>query len=231
MTQLRSAYGDTLRAVVLYGSAVAGERVARHSDYNVLVIVSEVPLARLRELSAVTRSWRNDGNPAPMTFTEREWRASADVFPMEYADILERHKVLFGSAPFDGVTVDPQDLRLQVEHETMGVLLRLRNAMLAAGVDAGEQLNLMTASLSSLMIVFRAVLRLHHVTPPQSYADLVAETARATGMDPAPFLEVVGHARATATIPKERAGAVLAAYLQGMERVATHVDALPHPSH
>ena len=230
VTQLRSAYGDTLRAVVLYGSSVAGERVAKRSDYNVLVIAREIPMARLRELSAVTRAWRADGNPAPMTFTEHEWRSSADVFPMEYADILERHRVLFGSAPFDGLVVDPRDLRLQVEHESMGVLLRLRAAVLAAGIDAGEQLALMTASLSSLMIVFRA-LRLHGATPPQSYSDLVTEVAQRTGMDPAPFREVVGHARGTAPIPKERAGTVLAAYLHGMEHVAAHVDSLPQPSH
>jgi hypothetical protein len=217
--------------VVKYGSSVAGERVAKHSDYNVLVIASEIPLARLRELSAVTRAWRADGNPAPMTFTEHEWRSSADIFPMEYADILERHRELFGTAPFDGIRVDPRDLRVQTEREAMGVLLRLRGAVLAAGTDASEQLALMSASLSSLMIVFRAVLRLHGETPPQSYTELATKVAGHAGMDPAPFLEVVGHARGTAPIPKERAGAVLAAYLHGMERVAGHVDALPQPSH
>src|SRR5258707_8543144 len=30
--------------------------------------------------------------------TVDEWRHSADVFPMEYADILERHRVLHGAA-------------------------------------------------------------------------------------------------------------------------------------
>ena len=99
VAQLRAAYGEALRSVVLYGSAAAGgaEHVAKRSDFNVLIIVNEVPLGRLRELSAVTRAWRDAGNHPPMTFTDSEWRASSDVFPMEYADILERNKVLYGN--------------------------------------------------------------------------------------------------------------------------------------
>ena len=46
-----------------------------------------------------------------MTLTTREWRSSADIFAMEYADILERHKILYGEAPFDGIRVAPRDLR------------------------------------------------------------------------------------------------------------------------
>ncbi len=118
--QLQLAYGNGLRSVVLFGSAVAGEHNPKKSDYNVLVIVDSLPLARLRAVAAVSKAWAEDGNPPPMTFTTNEWKSSSDIFPMEYADILERHRVLFGEAPFDGIRVSPSDLRLQVEHETMG---------------------------------------------------------------------------------------------------------------
>ena len=35
--QLKKVYGAQLRAVVLYGSAAAGEHIPKRSDYNVLV--------------------------------------------------------------------------------------------------------------------------------------------------------------------------------------------------
>src|ERR1051325_11729045 len=133
VTQLRAAYGSGLRSVVLYGSAAAGDHIPSRSDYNVLVIVDQLDAARLRAASATARAWGEAGNPAPMTLTESEWRGSADVFPMEYADILERHKVLFGEAPFDGIRVERSDLRLQLEQEAMGKLLKLRQGVLAAG--------------------------------------------------------------------------------------------------
>jgi hypothetical protein len=225
--QLRGAYGETLRAVVLYGSAVAGEHIQKQSDYNVLVIVDDFSLDRLRATSAVARGWRDSGNPAPMTFTTQEWRTSSDVFPMEYADILERHKVLYGDVPLDGITIDPAALRLQAEHEALGVVFRLRQRVLIAGTDTAEQLKLLTASLSSLMIIFRSILRLHGQTPPQNYVELVRDASERAGFDAAPFYDVIYHVRRERTIPKDRAGSVLAGCLRGMEAAAAHIDAFP----
>ena len=128
--QLQLAYGGGLRSVVLFGSAVAGEHNPKKSDYNVLVIVDSLPLERLRAVAAVSKAWAEDGNPPPMTFTTSEWKSSSDIFPMEYADILERHRVLFGEPPFNGIRVSPSDLRLQVEHQTMGKLLQLHRDLL-----------------------------------------------------------------------------------------------------
>lgn len=230
VSQLRAAYGTALRSVVLYGSAAAGggEHVAKKSDYNVLVIVDDVPLDRLKELSAVARAWRGAGNPTPMTFTEREWRDSSDIFAMEYADILERNRVLYGESPFEGITVDPADLRLQVEREAMGVLLRLRGAVLLAGTDSAEQIKLMTASLSTLMVVFRGVLRLAGRTPPRGYAEIAREVSAMAGIDAAAFEAVSRQLHDPGEIPKDRAREMLGAYLNGMGRVATYVSALPN---
>src|SRR5258706_11557984 len=92
VSQLQLAYGDGLRSVVLFGSAVAGEHNPKSSDYNVLVIVDSLPLPRLRAVAAGSKAWAEDGNPPPMTFTASEWKSSSDLFSMQYADILERHR-------------------------------------------------------------------------------------------------------------------------------------------
>jgi hypothetical protein len=230
VTQLRGAYGTALRSVVLYGSAAAGggEHVAKRSDYNVLIIVEDVPLERLRELSAVTRAWRDDGNHPPMTFTAREWQASSDIFPMEYADILERNRVLYGEPPFAGISVAHDNLRLQLERESIGLLLRLRGAVLLAGTDTGEEIKLMTDSLSALMIVFRGILRLSGRKPPHGHAEIAKEVALLAGIDASPFETVARQLRDSKAVPKERAREVLGAYLTGMEAVAMYVSALPN---
>src|SRR5687768_2360874 len=132
VSQLQSVYGPTLRSVILYGSAVGGEHIARRSDYNVLVVLDSVPLDRLPAIGAVLRSWGESGNPPPMIFTSGEWRASADVFPMEYSDILERHRVLYGEDVTEGISVSRPDLRLQVEQQALGKLLHLRSEAMAA---------------------------------------------------------------------------------------------------
>src|SRR5260221_6124455 len=101
-----------------------------------------------------------------MTMTVDEWRHSADVFPMEYADILERHRVLHGAPPFEGISVSNDDLRLQLEPQVMGKLLQLRPGPLVAGTDTKPQIELIEPSFSTVMVLFRALLRLDRVKPP-----------------------------------------------------------------
>jgi predicted nucleotidyltransferase len=222
--QLQLAYADALRSVVLFGSAVAGEHRPNKSDYNVLVIVDALPLDRLRAVAAVSKAWAEDGNPPPMTFTTREWRTSADIFPMEYADILERHRVLYGTLPVEGLRVNPADLRLQVEHQTMGKLLQLRQAIMGAGGDSALQLEVLDKSLSTLMVIFRAIVRLHGQVPSQDYEALTLSVAQRAGFSPEPFVKVIRHARKTEKLSRDNASLILEEYLAAMERLVAYLD-------
>jgi predicted nucleotidyltransferase len=222
--QLQLAYADALRSVVLFGSAVAGEHRPNKSDYNVLVIVDALPLDRLRAVAAVSKAWAEDGNPPPMTFTTREWKSSADIFPMEYADILERHRVLYGTLPVDGVSVKPADLRLQVEHQTMGKLLQLRQAIMGAGGDSALQLEVLEKSLSTLMVIFRGIVRLHGQVPSQDYEALTASVAERAGFSPEAFVRVIRHTRGTEKLPRENASLILEEYLAAMERLVAYLN-------
>jgi predicted nucleotidyltransferase len=222
--QLQLAYADALRSVVLFGSAVAGEHRPNKSDYNVLVIVDALPLDRLRAVAAVSKAWAEDGNPPPMTFTTREWKSSADIFPMEYADILERHRVLYGTLPVDGLRVNPADLRLQVEHQTMGKLLQLRQAIMGAGGDSALQLEVLEKSLSTLMVIFRGIVRLNGQVPAQDYEALTLSVAERAGFSPEPFVRVIRHARGTEKLSRDNASMILEEYLAAMERLVAYLD-------
>jgi hypothetical protein len=224
VSQLQTVYGPQLHAVVLYGSAAAGEHIPKRSDYNVLVVVDELTMQHMRAEAAVARAWRESGNPPPLTMTRAEWRGSADIFPMEYADILERHRVLYGTAPFDDITVDRRHLRLQLEHQAMGKLLKLRQGVLASGGDQKAQVELLAASLSTIMVVFRAVERLHGAVPPTDYDRLSRDVARRVGFDAEPFVRVVRHVRGEDRIRPADATTVLAGYIDGMSRLVAYLN-------
>jgi hypothetical protein len=226
VAQLRAAYGDTLRSVVLYGSAAGGEHIPKRSDYNVLVIADALPAERLRAAAAIGAAWTEGGSPPPMTLTLDEWRASSDIFAMEYADILERHKVLHGAPPFEGISVARRDLRLQVEREAMGKLLQFRQGVLAAGNDGKRQLALLEASLSTLMTIFRAVARLGGDTPPADNEALATSVATRAGFDAAPFTRVVRHVRGSEKLTSRETEPLIAGYLSGLERLVAYVDRL-----
>ena len=229
VSQLRAAYGSALRSVVLYGSAAAGQQTKR-SDQNVLVIVDTLDAKQLSAASAVSRAWADAGNPAPLTLTTAEWRTSSDIFPMEYADILERHRVLHGEAPFEGISVDIPHLRLQLEQEAMGKLIKLRQGVLASGGDGQRQLDLLAASVSAIMIVFRAFLRLHGEKPPTDNVALAEAVGRRAGFDAASFVRVIHHVRGESPVKVGDAGAVLAEYLRGTEQLVSYLDRYRAPA-
>jgi predicted nucleotidyltransferase len=224
VTQLKAAFGADLSSVVLYGSAAGGDHNKR-SDQNVLVIVKQVPMSAARAIAATARAWSEAGNPAPMVFTEREWRGSSDVFPMEYADILERNRVLHGAPPFEGISVRKEDLRLQLENEAMGKLLHLRRALLANGADDKQLLAMMGGTASAIMVIFRAVCRLHGEIPAADNTQLVDQVSRLAQLDGKPFQNAIMMARGMAPVPAGGALDAAARYVGGMEQLVRHLDA------
>jgi hypothetical protein len=227
VAQLQRVYGGGLAAVILYGSAAGGEHIAGRSDYNVLVLVDAVTVDKLRATAAALMGWKKAGHSAPQIMTVGEWRSSADAFPMEYADILERHKILYGTAPFEGIAVVPRDLRVQVEHQARGKLLQLRQRVLGLGTSAdAETVELLAGVSSTMMVVFRGVERLHGTMPSPDNETLTRAVAALAGFDPDPFVRVIRHVRGTERIAPTQAASILDGYTAGLERVVGHVDTL-----
>src|SRR5208282_6017993 len=94
--RLKSAAAENLKSVVLYGSAVTGEFLEKHSDLNVLCVVAGARSGDLERLHPVAEWWARQGNPAPLIFTLEELTRSADIFAIELLDMKSRHRVLFG---------------------------------------------------------------------------------------------------------------------------------------
>lgn len=240
VAQLRAAYGAALRAAVLYGSAArAGGRGAAPpaaATFDLLVVVDALGVDALRRVAPTVRAWREAGHPAPLTLTAAEWRSSADVFPMEYAEVLDAHQVLTGALPLDGVAVDPRDLRRQLEFQTLGALLRLRGGVLASGNDAKQLAELLFTSRSTVLVFFRTLARLHGADPFAAPAALAEWAGRTAGFDAGPVQRVLGGptpgappgaARTAARVTPNDAMELVSGYLTMLERLVAHVDALP----
>ncbi|HVT40503.1 MAG TPA: nucleotidyltransferase domain-containing protein [Gemmatimonadaceae bacterium] len=230
VTQLRAAYSGALRAVVLYGSAAGGEHHAKHSDQNVLVIVRALTLDAMNAAGAVARGWTGAGNPPPLTLTEAEWKSSVDVFAMEHADIRDRHKMLYAEPGFDplaGMHVASRDIRQQLEYESMATLLGLRGQILSSDGGEKDRIQLLADSLSRVLALFRALLRLTGEKPGADNAAVCRAAATAARFDAGPFIAVLEHRRGTTKLAGAKVAEVLSGYHDGLERMVAFVDALP----
>lgn len=226
-TRAREALGDALRAVVLYGSQVAPGATVHGSDYNLLLLVARAGHGELAALAPVVRDWRASGQPAPMTMTSEEWTRCADVFPIEVADILWRHRVLHGTLPTEGLEVAPADLRQQLEHDARGAVLQLRAGRLATGGRPDEQVSLLGHSVSGFATMTRALLRLSGAPIPATKAEMIPAAARIAGFDPGPVLVAIAAKRGER--PADPAAA-LEAFAVQVERLVAFLDGWTPPA-
>lgn len=227
--QVQAAIPGRLRSAVLYGSAVAGDHVAGTSNYNVLLVIDPLGLAELDALTQPARQWAKAGNRPPLLFTTGQLRASAHVFAIELLDIRQSHRVLFGEDPLADIATEPEHLRLQVQRELQGKLLALRERYLLTGGRPQDVAGLLTASIASFLVLFRAVLRLFQEDVPARKADALRQLAERIPFDPQPLLEIEalkhGYRKLRGVVPQT----LFQSYLTTIERVADAVDRHLHP--
>jgi hypothetical protein len=106
----------------------------------------------------------------------------------------------------------------------MGKLLKLRQGVLASGGDTKAQAELLAASLSTIMVIFRAVERLHGAVPPTDYEQLSRDVARRAGFDVTAFARVVRHVRGAEKIGSPDVAGVLEGYIDGMNRLVAYLN-------
>jgi hypothetical protein len=225
IAKLHKAHGETLVSVVLYGSGALPEGRDVMSDFNVLCVLRQVTAVELRASEPIFRWWREMKNPAPLLLTEDEVRNATDCFPIEFHDICERHRVLYGDNVLAGVVVDDSFYRAEVEHELRAKMIRLRQK--AGGVLSERDLllRLMCESVSTFCVLFRHALRLAGEEPVFGKREVVAAVVRRFGASPAPF-ETLLALRDGTKKPKEvqDSTALFSSYLEQIEEVVRAVD-------
>ncbi|HTC34501.1 MAG TPA: nucleotidyltransferase domain-containing protein [Bryobacteraceae bacterium] len=221
--RLKHAQNDRLRSVVLYGSAAAGEHKEHFSDLNVLCVLTQVTPAELADSEPIFKWWREQGNPAPLLLSEEELRTSTDCFPIEFHDMQERRRVLFGTDVIQDLRIEKTFYRAQVEMELRTKLLRLRQKAAEILPEKPALLRLMIDSVPSFLVLARHALLVSGMTCGWRKR----ETARHLpdiGVDETPFdtlLDLRDQSKLAKDVDPD---ALFAAYLRGIEALVHHVD-------
>jgi hypothetical protein len=222
--KVKTAAGTNLKSVVLYGSAASGEFHSEYSDLNVMCVLERLDATDLESMNPAGQWWASKGHPAPLVFTLEGLRAAADVFAIELLDIKRNRRVLFGEDVFEGLDVPMNLHRLQVERELRTNLIRLRQKYLAFSPKPKRVLDLMTASVSTFVTLFRHALISLGEQPPQANRDVADRSAQLLGFDARPFHALLDVREKKLPEKQVDAAATFRKYLESIQRAEDELD-------
>jgi len=226
--ELAHVPGLPLCAVILYGSAAAGQPTDPRTGANILIVLERVGRTELDALAGPVRRWIRAGHPPPKLFTRDRLTRSADVFPIEIQDIKETGRVLRGEDVLADVRIQPEHLRIEVEHELKGKLAYLQGEYLRAGRDDRALRGLMADSLSTFLILARALLRFFHPDAPPRKEDAPRALEKHVALDAEVFESVRAVKEGRNRPGGDDLRRLLDRYLAALEQLAvaadTHLD-------
>ena len=170
---LKDIYPEELVSLILYGSAVSGEFVDKHSNLNLLAVLKNTDLELLKKSSQLIRKFTIINT---LFLSEDYINNSIDIFPIEFLDMQENYFVIYGKDVLRDIQVDIRNLRFQCEQELKAKLLKLRQAYLLLNNKPALR-NLLFMSFTSILHILRNVLRVKGVKPPYLKNEVLKELA------------------------------------------------------
>ena len=140
--------GRQLEGILLYGSAVGSEFLPGRSNLNLLLMVSGYEREGMRRYAKAHKRWSREQFVVPLVVTEADLTKPGTVFPLEYLEIQEQHRVLWGRGPFIGLRIDRTHLAYQVQQGIQGNLVRLRQRFIEGGGTEEAMAMLLPLSLT-----------------------------------------------------------------------------------
>jgi hypothetical protein len=188
-------------------------------------VLEQVTPTELVACEGVFRWWREMKNPAPLLLSADEVVSSTDCFPIEFHDIQERHRVLYGDDVVKEIVVDDAFYRAQVEHELRAKMLRLRQKAGGLMSERDLLLRLMCDSVSTFCVLLRHALRLSGASPSFGKRAVISAARDRFGLSTQPF-DTLLDLREHKLKPKQVQNAVdlFASYLKEIQAAVNAVD-------
>lgn len=158
--EVTKTYGNELEGIILYGSAVRGEFLPGRSNLNLLLVMSSYDLAVLKKYDGLHKRWSKEHVVVPLFLTSDDLQSASATFPLEYQDIHDSHRLLWGQDPFVGLKIDPRYLAAEVLQTLRGNLLRLRQRLVEGRSTEEAMTILLPLSITALLPALRGAQRL-----------------------------------------------------------------------
>lgn len=169
--ELKAKLNDNLVSVFAFGSQANVEDAK--NNINLMIVTNTLNAENLYEISKPVKKWVKAKNPIPVIMNRDEWYSSFDVYAIEYSDIKDNYRVLYGEDLVPSIYINKYFLRLQCESELKALLLKYKNNFLLNIKSDREMKKILDHVIKTLLVIFRAILRLHDRPVPYRAVDII----------------------------------------------------------
>jgi len=230
---LRDIFGGRLQSLVVYETrsrdgADHSKHAHAHSHAreapltHTMAIVETLAASDLRACVARVEKWHEARLATPLLLAAHEFADSLDAFPLEFGAIIADHVVVSGKNPFDGLRIDPADLRVACEVQARSHLLHLREGYLETLGRPDALAVLIVQSAAPFAALLKSVARLQGVAAHDSAA-VGRHVERVLDIPGGIVSDVIKLAGVT-EISSAEAVRIFPAYLDAVERLVKFVD-------
>ena len=231
--ELGDIFGARLQSLAAYGlhapgtahdasKPAAGAGHGAPARTHTLAIVDVVTKADLEACANRVDAWHDSGLATPLLLGAREFESSLDAFPLEFGAILADYAVVAGRNPFEGLSVDPADLRRACEVQARSHLLHLREGFLETRGRADALAVLIVRSAAPFAALLTSMARLEGIDTHDTAA-VGRHAERRLDTTGGSVTDVVTLAGVT-EISSEEARKIFPRYLDVVERLVAYVD-------
>jgi hypothetical protein len=222
--RVREAAGPNVESIILFGSAVSGDFHPGLSNLNLMCVLRDSSYAALQALAPVAKWWDRQKQPPPLCMSRRELERSTDVFTIEFLDMQQHHRVLFGENVVQGLRISMHVHRVQVEYELREKLILLRQQVLLAAESDSRLWDLVLHSVPSFGTLFRHALIALGDASQSSRRAAVDTLSKRVGFDLSAVHQALDVREHKADPKKMNINDLAARYVTAVEKVTTAVD-------
>jgi predicted nucleotidyltransferase len=222
----KSIFGEDLLSIILYGSGASGHYIPGKSDLNFLIILAESRIDDLDTTIPIVAHWRKRGVAIPLFMTRSYVESSLDTYPIEFLNMRRHYIVVHGKDFLADLDFAPEHLRLQLERELKGKIIRLQERYLATEGKPRQLRELIRISLTAFLSMFAALLHLKGLSVPTGRRELIEAATHAISLDPSTFLKCMDVREGTYRLSSAGIRDLFKNYLKDVRVICTAVDCM-----
>lgn len=224
-------HSKNLISIAIYGSAVTSNFIRKVSNINLVCVFTELKLENLTLSLRAIKDAKKAKIIAPLFLTLDNIQSSLDTFPMEFLEIKDNHRTIYGQKIFSQIEIPHEHLRLQCEQQLKSQLIRLRQIYLEKGKSKTLIKDAIISSFNNTFAIFRNLMRLSRLPVPELNEEVILKVSNTYNFDGQVFFDLLRDKKGQERVKWKECDDIFAEYLLQLEALISRVDQLKVEGH